>query len=656
MHPALKNQIKIIASYCVPPTLLLAVTSFFAMGSVSIGLVITIYLSLALITFFGSRVLALSRFDHAQDIGLLSLPVGMSVVMPLMCLLCFYLTLSAVTAFFAVSAVLAFALRRSNSFMESQRSDFMIVLWMVIVVLLVSFIPVRSFFSLPSGGEFGLWSDFFIHGVTVNMFGSPFLVGQGDPFLAGNPIAFYHYAAFLYPAFLTKFLGLSGLAMAVSILLPLGLFLALLGIYLLGSELGGRTGGVVSLLLILLFPWPVTYTGASFYDHMWSLYSSPGTGYAIGISCVALVLLSRFLKGGGLRVLILSLACLASLVLFRVHMFLVLAPAYFFALAHHYLHRKGIILVLGLSLLLFSPLVFPLFESDEASKTFLASLSSYMHWSLLDSTTLKRFVELFGFYSGARSLAQLWAILYAVGGAFLVAAPWSVFKAIQQREHNSIDSMPLFIVFSFAMILLFAPTAYRDTSEFKHRHFTLVYALLVIFTASALVRSAPGRLSDILASRRNLAVLILVTCLAITAWSLRANPAAPRGEIATWGLFDQKLSFSSNQIAEYIRDRSQVGDKIAFDHQETKELIKGPAMEVLSFSGLPAFLARREFQGSRPPIVAAEAMRREKFIDEVLAQSDVSIAMRMLKDSGIRWFVVFHPEVIQFDRQGLSAA
>ena len=43
-----------------------------------------------------------------------------------------------------------------------------------------------------------IWSDYFIHGVTIASFGSPFSSGV-DMELAGVSRAFYHYAPFMIP-------------------------------------------------------------------------------------------------------------------------------------------------------------------------------------------------------------------------------------------------------------------------------------------------------------------------------------------------------------------------------------------------------------------------------------------------------------------------
>ena len=77
-------------------------------------------------------------------------------------------------------------------------------------------------------GVLPIWNDYFIHGVTIASFGSPFATG-GDMELAGVSRGFYHYAPFMIPAAFQAVSGMSGLALSTSLLLPLGLLIAAFG-------------------------------------------------------------------------------------------------------------------------------------------------------------------------------------------------------------------------------------------------------------------------------------------------------------------------------------------------------------------------------------------------------------------------------------------
>ena len=127
-----------------------------------------------------------------------------------------------------------------------------------------------------------IWNDYFIHGITINSFGSPFTFFNNME-LVGVSRGFYHYAPFLIPSTFIPISNLSGLMLATSFLLPMGLLIATFGCYLFSTQLWGRSFGLVSVTLIICLPAYQFFIQSGWFDFNWLLIIAPGSGYAIGI-------------------------------------------------------------------------------------------------------------------------------------------------------------------------------------------------------------------------------------------------------------------------------------------------------------------------------------------------------------------------------------
>ena len=182
--------------------------------------------------------------------------------------------------------------------------------------------------ELKATGILPVWSDYFIHGSIIAEFGDPLAVSRGSIELVGEPLAFYHYAAYMIPAALASVADLPGLALATSVMLPLGLLVAGLGSYALGTALADRRAGVVAIAFLLLLPDPSLYgLNNGFLGFHWLLFTAPGSGYGLGAAAIALVFANEWFSSGSRAALMLALALTAAMFQLRAHIFLLFAPA-----------------------------------------------------------------------------------------------------------------------------------------------------------------------------------------------------------------------------------------------------------------------------------------------------------------------------------------
>lgn len=514
--------------------------------------------------------------------------------------------------------------------------------------------------TLLNSGTLPAWVDYFVHGSLVAGYGGPMAPIAGDIFLPGVPGIFYHYAPFLLPAALGPLSGLPGLGLATAVLLPLGLFTALTGLFALAAEMADRRVAFFALAAVVLLP-DASHYGAriAFLDVDWMVFTSPGSGYAIGTAALAYLCLLVWLRGGERRTLVLATCLSVALVLIRAHMFLLWAPAVAGTVVLARLApawRAGAAAaaaVLGVSATVL--LVFGGFgeavlawTSPRAYLDFLVTTGPPEFAGSLQQTT-EGWVSLLGAFLLLPATLGFWL------AGLAVAAGWTVRKG----RWTAADWLPPLLCITYVLLVLWAPRAFNGSlSEYKHRHFVLLYALVGVWTGVRLLElSGLARW----AARQRL-IFVGSACLSLgvpALFLLRAVDPAHPGTTIVWAkdFYEPKVTPGIPEAATYMRRRAARGDVMLVGGRGANDPLTGPAVQLVSLTGLPCYVARiDQLLTTRPPAVVEEVRRRMAVQAAVDHAEDRTAAFATLRRHGIRWYVAAAPDRPAWDEDGRGVA
>lgn len=552
-----------------------------------------------------------------------------------------------------ITAIAAVALRRRFSLPEpSEWPDLWIMLATAIVVGLWCRGVARAAPALDASGILNAWIDYYIHGEETAQFGDPKAVGRGAILLADYPHRFYHYGMYVLPAALMGVVKASGLAVATSVVLPVGLFVGALGAYALAAELGGRVAGAIALAALTLLPDASHYGLANgLFGFHWSMFTSPGAGYGLAASALALIMVSRWIRSGRLAPLLLAAASTAALTQLRVHFFIWLAPALIATMTLHTRWARhharslalwaGAFLVLGLGLAAV-PAVTHLWLKHSAVAAYL----NFVH-------TGNEPTGYTGFYQSLLEHLPSTLVLFlgtllvvpAILGLFVLAYPLALAAAVRRTGWNSLDWFPLTVFVMMAVVTLLAPPApWGSVTEYQHRPFVLMYAVVVIWTAANVSRALPA--SSAATVWTGLASLVLVAGVLFA--SRVADPASPR---QAWAQDHYRRPIGGGVLAaaHHLQSAAQPGDTVAVGPIDPAADIIDRALEVTSLSNVPSYIARAGRQLVQDKSRAAVARERLAFLQRLQINPDLGSVSDALRGRGVTWYVWLGPTGPAFD-------
>lgn len=586
----------------------------------------------------------------------MSFVVGFAVISVLMVVLTFIVNISALAAFWI--STLAFlilgyyASRGTTSSLSREWTDPSIALVFVVLIGLLAMIPVSSPRILLDLGMLPIWSDYFLHGKTIASFGSSFSFGD-DMELVGVNRIFYHYAPFMISAAFQPLSGMSGLALSTSLLLPLGLLIAAYGSYVLAVDLGGRPSGLFALIVIICIPAFSSFIQSGWFDFYWLLLISPGSCYAVGVAAVVCVSTAAYLKKNDRSVLWFTLLLLLSLILIRVHMFVLLTPVILGLILLNRWHLK-IRFVLGIVIVAIMTVTLALnFSTDlhslwiEHSKPY-----DYLDMVLQWSSIYGQQINLSGYPPGLTMLMQTLLVLAAILGAYFVAYPLLLGLNVRRFGYHAIDMIPVLLILNFIFLMLFAPAFYNgDYTEFKHRHFLLLYVVVAIYTVTYAFALLPKYMH---AEKRFTQWLsgITISIVAVSIflnWDL--NPARPNIEVMPWAssYHNQSITPGLLEASQYIGIHARPGDVLAMGGDSMASNPKAHIISLVSLTGIPAFVARSDQKMVRSQCIQEIVTQRLGILQRLSSMDDWSEAQRFLQSNGIRWFVVSSGKGPQWD-------
>ncbi|MGO9532057.1 MAG: hypothetical protein ACLP3B_12895 [Syntrophobacteraceae bacterium] len=625
-------------------------------GKMTMNLVLFSTMVSTVLTKTGELTLRISQLTTIKAWLPTAFVVGFAAISLPMVALTLICNISALTAF-VISTLSVLSLTFYSSGKAAARpstdwADTAIALFLAITIGFLIKNPASSFATLLNTGYLPVWSDYFIHGVTIASFGSPFATGVNME-IAGTSRGFYHYAPFMIPAAFQTVSGMSGLALSTSILLPLGLLIAAFGSYEFSVELGGQVGGLLALTAMICLPAYSVFIQSGWFDFYWLLSVAPGSGYAIGVSAVVCASTVTYLnKNDSSNLLCFTMLLLFSLVLIRVHMFMLLAPAIVIVLL---IHRwpVNIHLVIWAVVSMVAIIILVLHFSTHLHSLWMefSNPYGYLNDALLWSPVYGKKIELFE-YPLLTVFAQLLVVCAAVLGIYFILYPLFLRLSVHRFGFQIADALPLLLLMSFVGLMLFAPSpGSGDFTEYKHRHFPLLYVIIAIYTITYACNLATNYLFSEKIFRQ--CVYVLVIC--VTAVTIRlnwiSNPERPNVKAMPWAerFYNQPIAPGLFESAKYIKTHARHGDVLAMDVTSLGFTPNSPMVEVISLSGVPAFISRPELMMKGSQSVRKIVAKRLDVLQELSSMNNWPDAQKVLLTNGIRWFLALTGEKPKWD-------
>lgn len=484
-------------------------------------------------------------------------------------------------------------------------------------------------------GVLTTWVDQFIHGSGISQFGDPRAAGRQSIELADVARIPYHYASYVLPAALVWPLDLPGLTLATSVWIPLGFLTVCAGAYALGATLAGPGGGVAALGALTLLPDAASYgLHNRLFGYYWYVLAVPTASYAVGVALLAIAFLRRWSAARDSRALLASAALVAGLAFIRVHIFALLLPAWLAcaALSTRVVQRRVLVFVSG-ALALFGAFVWAFYHVFPDAPHALGIFLEYTHTRQQPTAYRGLYAGLMALY-GAHVAVPVGVLLVLAStlGIFGIFYPVSVLLARRARRPELIDLVPLVLLACYLLLILTAPIpAHGDSTEFTQRPFVLVYAVFAVWTAA----SFAGWLALHGGLRRRRVWLPLLIAAAFTVvWVLRYT-------VGDWRWAETyTVAEGLPQAATYVRSRSQPGDLLAAQGLSTKLETTDLAVQMISMTGVPAYLTRPFIHLSGGGPRAQTALQRYVALRAVEREASAEAALTRLRALGIRWYVV----------------
>ena len=532
--------------------------------------------------------------------------------------------------------------------------------WYILPLILIAGSALYKYASIPeqlwSVGKFNIWSDYFLHGVTLEAIGGRFAYGGSFELVGLGIEKYYHYLPFMFSAVLMGLQKLNGLSAATAILLPEGILLCTLGIYVLCSQLSDVRRGAFLAICVIIIPGYLLIFQSGWFDPYWAVFIQPGAGYGIGLSLVvvagALVCLDS--RRADWRVA-LGLALFALLTgISRFHFFLLLGPFLLWVLVSLRVNRPVLLnarqlICLCLVLLTISVWIAPKITGPASyamSKDYLVlCISQTLFYGYRFSSTIQD--------GPVATLLFYFIVIFATVGVYGLVYALMLFKRSRARSVVSADLVPFVFLIIYIVYFIYAPVARNgDLSEYKHRHFPLIYLLFAIWSLNYILialRSVEA-LSGLVSRNACRAVVVLFVIAAISvAWLTEA--AKPNVKSMAWAerLHGIPESKEKLELARFFVEHSGKGDVFLVGRlvaKQSEALVNDLTTEIIALAGIPSYLSREDLFKVIPGCTSIVAQQRLLTRDELAATSNWDSIRVRLRREGIRWYVLEKPNAL----------
>jgi hypothetical protein len=239
---------------------------------------------------------------------------------------------------------------------------------------------------------------------------------------------------------------------------------------------------------------------------------------------------------------------------------------------------------------------------------------------------------------GLTMLFQVLLILVAVLGVYCVLYPLALFFSVRRFGFRVMDALPLFVLLSFIGLTLLAPAAYTsDITEYKQRHFLLLYVLVVVYTIYYAVSLVPKDIVDTAIFKRTVAAGAACILVGVVALNWGANPARPSVVAMSWASFahNQPTTPGLLDSAAYIKAHASPGDVMVIGKPSVGPAQGTAIIDLISLTGVPAYAARARMTKSL--CIQYILQNRLSVLKTLSAMDNWPDAQRFLQANGIRW-------------------
>ena len=338
-----------------------------------------------------------------------------------------------------------------------------------------------------------------------------------------------------------------------------------------------------------------------------------------------------------------------SIILFRVHFFLLLAPPLSTLLAVKFFRIKLRPLILAIVIILIALLVtIALYPSLLKY----ARAGSYLDLTLDFTLVLGKRLSIFDLPRTIQLLIEILVVLAAVLGVYFFLYPLSLLLHIRSRNFTPTDALPILLLSCFIGLMLFSPIARNnDFTEYKHRHFPLLYVIFQIYTIVYLIEFFEKTF------QRRMRFKFFVCCTAIAAlicsivinWSV--NPAHPDIKTLPWAKNQHDVAIPPGlpAIAKYLQAQGKKGDIFAMLATSIGTRLTAPSTMTISLSGMPAFISRPDSHKLKSEVISKIVTTRLNLLEKLSASNSWREVKSLLQSNGIRWLLIFPEETIKWD-------
>ena len=498
---------------------------------------------------------------------------------------------------------------------------------------------ITSIRDAEATGVFRAWRDYFLHASEITYLRDYPAFGRHALYLAGAPQPLYHRASYAMSGLFSAVGGVPSLETATTFWMPAGLLMCILSTYALGCALGTRLSGLASVAAVFLFPDASAYVWKNqFLGFAWLMQVAPGSGYAVAVILLALIVsISGGWREG--RRFPTAFVLVGAAAPFRVQIsaiaggMLLLAACFTWrpVLTRRWLAMLFASLAAGVGAVLFM-------QTLTLAPHFLTGHSHPMQFLQLVHS-MAEVPTRYGIWTAGRSDIVAFGIGYAmllvsVLGVMIPALVVVLLGGFLGEAGPRAARFTLALVLTHIAVILFVPTAaHGDLSEFAHRPFVVIYAVV-----AALVGAAIGRLLTSWSLRiygsESPGLLMLVGMMIVGC--LVPLTMGPRLQ-QRWGPHFAQTPIRSEEFdaGRWVRSQSIQGDHVLVADNDPLGVFVG-LTERVAFLSRPALYQR--FGGAINEVAATRAAANAG-----LAPVTFDELQTFGRSHGVQWYVANTP-------------
>jgi hypothetical protein len=376
---------------------------------------------------------------------------------------------------------LAYCAVTKQSWQRWSRTDLVALTVICCVSVTWCWVAIQAVPTLRATGRLPVWADYNLQAIVVAAFARPKLSLLAVPF--------YHSASLMVPAALNGLTQLPALICVTALWTPLGFVVMGLGAYALGTEIGGRSGGIAAAAALLLVPNTAHYLQNGMFDFHWLVEISTGASYAIGLCLVALALWLVALRHQSARAFWLALVLSLVVLPLRSQIFLPFAITQFILLIVWWrpssrlpyiagIATATLVLVCGVLIAESLPRAPHLF-TDWPPDPIQYVRFAFEQGPPIQARVFESFFASLPFYIPV--IAGIIYLLLISSGAMFVAGIIGFFWCGKRQLLLKERWFPIAAISAFILIIVIVPPSPTTQVEMHHTQFPFLYAVLAVW-------------------------------------------------------------------------------------------------------------------------------------------------------------------------------